>query len=98
LGAEEARVENNGSRTIEEFVQLYIHDQVSSMTRLVRELKAFKKVALRAGKAKIVTFTIRRKDLEFVGRDLQRVAEPGLFQAWIAPSCLAGNPVAFILA
>ena len=93
-----ARVENTGTRAIEEVVQLYIHDQVSSVTRPVRELKAFKKVALRAGEAKTVTFTIRRKDLEFVGSDLKRVAEPGLFQAWIALSCFAGNPVAFMLA
>ena len=42
-------VTNSGKRAAEEVVQLYIHDRVASITRPVRELKAFRKIALAPG-------------------------------------------------
>jgi beta-glucosidase len=81
-----ARITNRGSRAAEEVVQLYVHDQLASVTRPVRELKAFRKVALAPGQFELVTFTLRASDLSFVGRDGRWVAEPGTFDVWIAPS------------
>lgn len=85
----EATVRNTGSRAAEEVVQLYIRDRAASITRPVRELKAFRKVALKPGEATTVRFTLRRDDLRFVGRDNRWTAEPGRFDLWVAPSAEA---------
>lgn len=84
-----ATVANTGQRAAEEVVQLYIRDRVGSVTRPVRELKAFRKVALAPGGRETVTFTLRRQDLEFIGLDLKPTVEPGTFDLWIAPSAQA---------
>ena len=81
-----ATVTNRGKRSAEEVVQLYTHDQAASVTRPVRELKAFRKVALAPGQSKIVRFTLRATDLGFYGREDRLVVEPGTFEVWIAPS------------
>lgn len=91
------RVTNTGTRAAEEVVQLYIHDRVASITRPVRELKGFRKVRLAPGESRDVSFEISRKDLEFVGPEAKWIAEPGLFDVWIAPSSASGKPVQFTL-
>ena len=84
-----ATVTNRGSRGAEEVVQLYTHDKVASLTRPVRELKAFRKVALAPSQSEVVRFTLRSSDLSFVGRDNRWMTEPGTFDVWIAPSAEA---------
>jgi beta-glucosidase len=84
-----ATVTNRGRRAAEEVVQLYTHDQVGSLTRPVRELKAFRKVALAPGQSEVVTFTLRAADLSVVGREDRWTVEPGAFDVWIAPSAEA---------
>ena len=81
-----ATIRNEGSRAAEEVVQLYVHDRVASLTRPVRELKAFRKVALAPGQSEVVRFTLRSSDLGFYGRDNRLTLEPGTFDVWIAPS------------
>jgi beta-glucosidase len=81
-----ATVTNRGTRAAEEVVQLYIHDRVASRTRPVRELKAFRKIALAPGQSQVVSFTLRPGDLTFIPTDNHPVAEPGTFDVWIAPS------------
>ena len=81
-----ARITNRGTRAAEEVVQLYVHDRTASVTRPVRELKAFRKLALAPGQSEIVTFRLGASDLQFVGRDNKWVVEPGMFDVWIAPS------------
>lgn len=81
-----AKVTNRGSRAVEEVVQLYTHDRVASVTRPVRELKAFRKVALAPGASEVVTFRLRRDNLLFIGREDKPTVEPGQFDIWIAPS------------
>jgi beta-glucosidase len=81
-----ATVTNRGKRSAEEVVQLYTHDKVASVTRPVRELKAFRKVALAPGQSEVVQFTLRASDLAFYGLDDRLVVEPGSFDVWIAPS------------
>ena len=81
-----ARLTNHGARAAQEVAQLYIHDRVASITRPVRELKAFAKVALAAGETREVRFTLRRADLLFIGLGLTPTVEPGQFDVWIAPS------------
>ncbi|KQM91359.1 beta-glucosidase [Sphingomonas sp. Leaf226] len=84
-----ATIGNSGTRAAEEVVQLYIRDLAASVTRPVRELKAFRRVALKPGERQVVSFTLRRDDLLFIGRDLVPTVEPGRFHLWIAPSAQA---------
>ena len=84
-----ARITNRGARAAEEVVQLYTHDQVASITRPVRELKAFRKVKLEPGQSEVVRFVLRPADLEFYGVENKPVVEPGKFDVWIAPSAEA---------
>ena len=87
--AVQASVTNRGKRRAEEVAQLYVRDRAASVTRPVRELKAFRKVAIAPGKTEIVTFRLRRSDLAFLGPDLRPTVEPGLFDVWVAPSAEA---------
>jgi beta-glucosidase len=81
-----ARITNRGTRSAEEVVQLYTHDRTASVTRPVRELKAFRKIALAPGQSEVVRFTLRSSDMAFYGRDNRLTVEPGTFDVWIAPS------------
>ncbi len=84
-----ATVTNRGTRAAEEVVQLYIHDRTASVTRPVRELKAFRKVALAPGQSEVVRFTLNADDLAFYGLQDRPVVEPGTFDLWVAPSAEA---------
>jgi beta-glucosidase len=84
-----ARVTNRGRRRAEEVVQLYVHDKVASITRPVRELKAFRKITLAPGESQTVRFTISPANLSFYGTNNRPTVEAGAFDVWIAPSAEA---------
>ena len=86
-----ARITNSGRHTAEEVVQLYTHDRVASITRPVRELKAFRKIKLAPGQSEVVSFTIKPANLQFYGVNDRPVVEPGTFDVWIAPSAEAAG-------
>ncbi|PBS12483.1 beta-glucosidase [Lysobacteraceae bacterium NML93-0792] len=92
-----ATLRNDGSRFGEEVVQLYIHDRVASRVRPMRELKAFRKVALAPGESTTVRFELRRDQLAFTTRSGEFAAEAGLFDVWIAPHAEAGEARQFTL-
>lgn len=77
-------IQNTGKREGEEIVQLYIHDQVSSLTRPIKELKGFKKVLLQPGEKKTLQFTITEKSLEF-WKNGGWITEPGEFAIMVGP-------------
>jgi beta-glucosidase len=83
------RVTNTGKRAGEEVVQLYVRDLVASVTRPVRELKGLSRVHLAPGESKEVRFTLTGRELEFVGRDMKYVVEPGTFQLFVGGSSRA---------
>ncbi|MEA9738832.1 glycoside hydrolase family 3 N-terminal domain-containing protein [Xanthomonas campestris pv. raphani] len=89
-----ARIHNRGSRDAEEVVQLYVRDRVASVTRPVRELKDFRKVAVPAGGSTPVEFVLRRDDLRFIGQAMTPTVEPGMFDLWLAPSAEAAGVTA----
>ena len=80
------RVTNAGSRAGDEVVQLYIHDQVSSVTRPVKELRGFERVSLKPGESKTVTFTIGPDELSLIDRQMHRIVEPGRFDIMVGTS------------
>ncbi len=75
-------VKNTGSRDGDEVVQLYLRDMVASTTRPMRELKGFEKVALKAGEAKRVEFTITPDDMAFFRADNVFAQENGDFEVY----------------
>ena len=85
-----AQVTNTGARAGVEVVQLYVRDLVGSVTRPVRELKGFRRVALQPGEARTVRFELPARELGFVGLDLAYRVEPGLFKVWIGPDSTRG--------
>ena len=91
------RITNAGTREGEEVVQLYLRDRTASRVRPVRELKRFRKITLAAGESQDVEFTLTRADVEFHGVDNRPVAEPGLFDLWVAPSSAVGEAMSFEL-
>jgi beta-glucosidase len=72
-------VTNSSAVGGDEVVQLYIRDDVSSVTRPVKELRGFRRVALNPGETKTVEFTLGPDELSFLNRDMHRVVEPGTF-------------------
>lgn len=76
-------VSNTGSVAGEEVVQLYIQDEVASITRPIKELKAFRKISLQPGKVMAIDFMITPEMLSFLDKDLKPVVEPGKFNIMI---------------
>lgn len=76
-------LKNTGNYDGMEVVQLYIRDRVGSITRPVKELKDFKKVAIKKGQQALVEFTIDIEDLKFYNSNLEFVAEPGAFTVFV---------------
>jgi beta-glucosidase len=76
-------VTNTGTRQGAEVAQLYIRDEVSSVTRPVKELRGFKRIALDPGKSETVTFKLGPDELSFLNREMKRVVEPGDFKVMV---------------
>lgn len=90
-------VSNTGNYDGEEVVQLYIKDKVGTVTRPVKELKGFKKVALKKGEKKTVEFEISSNDLRFYNIDMDFVAEPGDFEVFVGGSSATETKDKFVL-
>lgn len=76
-------VKNIGKYAGKEVVQLYIRDEVGSITRPVQELKGFNKIELAPGETKYVSFNITQELLKFYNGDLKLDWESGDFQIMI---------------
>jgi beta-glucosidase len=79
-------VTNTGQRAGDEIVQLYIRDLVSSVTRPVMELKDFRRITLKPGETKTVSFTITPDKLSFLDLNMNRTVEPGGFDIMVGTS------------
>lgn len=85
-----ATVTNTGKRVSTAIPQLYIRDQVASLTRPVRELKGFQRIVLAPGEARNIEFELTADELAFVNAEMKRVVEPGIFQVWVGPDAASG--------
>ena len=86
---------NTGDYDGTEVVQVYVRDLVGSITRPVKELKAFQRVTLKAGESRNLTLTVPVSDLAFYGLDGVKKVESGDFQLWVAGDSASGDPVSF---
>ncbi len=76
-------IKNTGNKTGKEVVQLYIRDMIGSLTRPVKELKAFEMIELKANEQKTVQFTIGEKMLEFYTANNKWEVESGDFKVFV---------------
>jgi beta-glucosidase len=90
-------VTNSGNYDGKEVVQLYIRDLVGSVTRPIKELKGFQKIALKKGATQTVTFEISVEELKFYNADLEFIAEPGDFQVFVGTNSDADKMLSFKL-
>jgi len=90
-------VTNTGNYDGAEVVQLYIRDMVGTITRPVKELKAFQKVFIKKGESAEVVFTLGIDDLKFYNSDLNFVAEPGDFKVFVGGNSRDVKEAGFVL-
>lgn len=82
-------VRNTGTRAGDEVVQIYVRDMVSSVTRPIKELKAFRRVTLAPGESRMVSFTLGREAFQMWNDKMERVVEPGDFEIMAGPNSAA---------
>ena len=85
---------NTGPRSGDEVVQLYVRDEVSWATRPVAELRGFRRVTLRPGETRAVTFEVGPEELAYHGPDMKRVVEPGRFDIMVGGNSVDVSSVA----
>lgn len=79
-------VTNTGARTGDEVVQLYLKDEVSSVTTYEYDLRGFERVPLIPGQTKTVTFTLRPDDMALLDKNNEWTVEPGEFEVMVGSS------------
>lgn len=77
------KVTNKGDYDGKEVVQMYIRDDISSVSRPILELKDFEKIFLKKGETKTVEFDISSEKLKFFDRNMNEVVEPGKFIIYV---------------
>lgn len=80
------KVTNSGGRAGDEVAQLYLRDDVSSVTTYVKVLRGFERIHLAPGETKEVTFHLTPQDLGLWNRDNHFVVEPGTFTVMVGSS------------
>lgn len=80
------RVKNTGGVAGDEVVQLYLRDEVSSVTTYVKVLRGFERIHLKPGEEKEVSFVLTPQDLGLWNRDNRFVVEPGGFTVMVGSS------------
>lgn len=84
-------IQNTGKKDGVEICQLYINDVVASVARPVKELKDFRRVALKAGEKKTITFEIPQEKLAFYDKDMKYGVELGVFEVQVGSSSDDGD-------
>lgn len=79
-------IKNTGKHTASEVAQVYIRDLTASITRPVKELKAYQRVELQPGQSAKIQFVIPVNLLGFHDHNLNYVIEPGAMQLMIGSS------------
>jgi beta-glucosidase len=80
------KVTNTGVRAGDEVVQLYIRDELASLSRPLMELKGFERIHLQPGETKTVSFEITPQHLEMYDIQMKKVVEPGDFRIMVGSS------------
>ena len=84
-------VTNTGNLEGSETIQVYIRDVQSSVTRPVKELKAFYKINLKPGESQKLELELESKSLAFYDINMNYVVEPGEFIVMVGNSSSAND-------
>lgn len=79
-------VTNQGRYESDEIVQVYVHPVAPSVVQPVKALKDFARVHLRAGETKTVSFLLDDSKLAYWTRQMQLLAEPGIYEIMVGPN------------
>jgi beta-glucosidase len=79
-------VTNTGSRAGDEVAELYIHQQLSTVTQPVMALRGFKRVSLQPGQKTTVEFKLKPDSLSIYDENMKWVVQPGIFDIMVGPS------------
>ena len=76
-------VTNTGAVAGDTVAQIYIHQQAGSASRPVRQLKGFRRVALKPGETQTLNFPLGKDELSFWSPQTKAWGvEPGTFDVW----------------
>ena len=89
------KITNTGACEGTEIAQVYVRDLVGSVTRPVKELKAFERITLAPGESRTVALSLPVSELAFYGLDMVKKVEPGDFQLWVAGDSASGEALSF---
>ena len=90
-------VTNAGDMDGEEIVQLYIRDLVADVSRPLKELKGFRKVFIRAGETRSITFRLTEMDLRYWNMNMEYVTDPGEFMVMVGPNSVDLKQAGFVV-
>lgn len=79
-------ITNTGKRVGDEVVQLYLHDECSSVTTYTKVLRGFERISLNPGESCNVTFTLTPQDLALWDINNNFTVEPGTFSVMVGAS------------
>ena len=79
-------IKNVGEIAGDEIVQLYISDKYSSITRPVKELKAYQRVSLKPGESKEIIFELNKSAFAYYDSEMNYVVEAGDFDILVGNS------------
>lgn len=79
-------LKNTGSAAGDEVVQLYMQDVTASLVRPVKELKGYKRIALKPGEEKMVIFSLKKQNMGFYDNNGKYLLEDGLFRIFVGGS------------
>ena len=79
-------VKNIGEISGDEIVQLYISDKYSSITRPVKELKAYQRVSLKPGESKEIVFELNKSAFAYYDSEMNYIVEAGDFDILVGNS------------
>ena len=79
-------ITNTGKYKGDEVVQLYLKDEVSSVTVYETQLRGFERITLNSGEIKRVHFNLKQDDLKLLDKDMKWLVEPGFFEVQVGSS------------
>ena len=91
----EVTVTNTGKRAGDEIVQLYLRDDVASVTRPVRRLRGFRKIHLAPGESRSVSFSLGQQDFALLDEHFSPKVEAGSFTVFVGPDSTTTNQAHF---
>ena len=80
------KIKNTGKIKGDEVVQLYLRDEVSSVTTYTKVLRGFERISLEAGEEQMVHFRLRPQDLGLWDKNMNFRVDPGKFKVMIGSS------------